>query len=126
MAQAGWLGMLFNSLSLYLTKISILLLYARIFTRHGYRVAIYTAALIVGTSFLYTMTITFLACRPLYAFWNPSTQICLGSKYWIASAVMHIGTDVLATILPLPMVFALNMRRKEKLILALLFALGFL
>ncbi|KAM5352982.1 hypothetical protein ACJ41O_005704 [Fusarium nematophilum] len=123
---AGWLGMLFNALSLYLTKISILLLYARIFTRSKYRVAIYVASVIVGVSFVYTMVITFLACRPLHGFWKPTTQICLTFEYWVVSTAMHLGTDLLATILPFPIVLTLKMRLAEKAILLLLFALGFL
>ncbi|KAF6526058.1 hypothetical protein HZS61_009102 [Fusarium oxysporum f. sp. conglutinans] len=38
---AGWLAILFNTISLHLTKISILLLYARVFTKRSYRIAIY-------------------------------------------------------------------------------------
>ncbi|UPL02828.1 hypothetical protein LCI18_013762 [Fusarium solani-melongenae] len=123
---AGWLGMLFNAMSLYLTKISILLLYARILTRSKYRMAIYVVSIIVGVSFVYTMVITFLACRPLHGFWNPAIQTCLTSEYWIVSTAMHLGTDLLATILPFPLVLTLNMRVTERAILLLLFALGFL
>ncbi|KAM6512063.1 hypothetical protein FALCPG4_017050 [Fusarium falciforme] len=123
---AGWLGMLFNAMSLYLTKISILLLYARILTRSKYRMAIYVASIIVGVSFVYTMVITFLACRPLHGFWKPATQTCLTSEYWIVSTAMHLGTDLLATILPFPLVLTLNMRVTERAILLLLFGLGFL
>ncbi|RYC91540.1 hypothetical protein BFJ63_vAg5551 [Fusarium oxysporum f. sp. narcissi] len=41
---AGWLAILFNTISLHLTKISILLLYARVFTKRSYRIAIYIPA----------------------------------------------------------------------------------
>ncbi|PCD37124.1 hypothetical protein AU210_005628 [Fusarium oxysporum f. sp. radicis-cucumerinum] len=123
---AGWLAILFNTISLHLTKISILLLYARVFTKRSYRIAIYIVGAVVGSSFVYNLTITFLACRPIHGFWKPSSQICLSSDYWIVSTVLHLGTDLIATILPLPILLMLNINRKEKIILVILFALGFL
>ncbi|EXL69788.1 hypothetical protein FOPG_14317 [Fusarium oxysporum f. sp. conglutinans race 2 54008] len=123
---AGWLAILFNTISLHLTKISILLLYARVFTKRSYRIAIYIVGAVVGASFVYSLTITFLACRPIHGFWKPSSQTCLSSDYWIVSTVLHLGTDLIATILPLPILLMLNINRKEKIILVILFALGFL
>ncbi|KAM5370443.1 hypothetical protein ACJA88_010024 [Fusarium oxysporum] len=123
---AGWLAILFNTISLHLTKISILLLYARVFTKRSYRIAIYIVGAVVGASFVYNLTITFLACRPIHGFWKPSSQTCLSSDYWIVSTVLHLGTDLIATILPLPILLMLNINRKEKIILVILFALGFL
>lgn len=120
------MAILFNTVSLHLTKISILLLYARVFTKRSYRIAIYIVGAVVGASFVYNLTITFLACRPIHGFWKPSSQTCLSSDYWIVSTVLHLGTDLIATILPLPILLMLNINRKEKIILVILFALGFL
>ncbi|CAH0025944.1 unnamed protein product, partial [Clonostachys rhizophaga] len=106
---AGWLAILFSTISLHLTKVSILLLYARVFTNRSYRIAIYI-----------------IACRPIHGFWKPSSQTCLSSDYWIVSTVLHLGTDLIATILPLPILLMLNINQKEKIILVILFALGFL
>ncbi|EXM18478.1 hypothetical protein FOTG_13416 [Fusarium oxysporum f. sp. vasinfectum 25433] len=116
----------FTCACLHLTKISILLLYARVFTKRSYRIAIYIVGAVVGASFVYNLTITFLACRPIHGFWKPSSQTCLSSDYWIVSTVLHLGTDIIATILPLPILLMLNINRKEKIILVILFALGFL
>ncbi|KAF5584440.1 hypothetical protein FPCIR_8669 [Fusarium pseudocircinatum] len=122
---AGWLAILFNTISLHLTKVSILLLYARVFTKRSYRIPIYIVGGVVGASFVYNLTITLLACRPIHGFWDPSSQTCLSSDYWIVSTVLHLGTDLIATILPLPILLTLNMNPKEKIILVILFALGF-
>ncbi|KAH6985209.1 hypothetical protein EDB80DRAFT_823003 [Ilyonectria destructans] len=118
--------MIVPSQSLYLTKFSILLLYVRIFTRSAWRFAIYVVGVIVGVAFVYCMVITFLACTPLRGFWEPVTQTCLSNRYWIASTSLHLGTDLLATVLPFPIVWTLNMRVMDRVILSLMFALGFL
>lgn len=123
---------MFYSLSLTFTKISILLLYMRIFTYPGWikraiRVVLF-AVLAIG-AWLVASVCT--ACIPLEAFWNWSLAFvtpvyCQPSNLWWANAAIHITTDVVIVLLPMPVISTLRIPRRQKRAVFGVFALGFL
>ncbi|KAK3312353.1 hypothetical protein B0H66DRAFT_459414, partial [Apodospora peruviana] len=126
--KASWMTTLFYQLSLACCKISILLLYIRVLTYDYIRRLAYVLLAIViiynGLGFISTMTL----CVPLQAFWDPSVHgNCHANlDYMWAVIGFHIGTDFLIFLLPIPVVLRMTLPASNKIMLLLIFALGFL
>lgn len=70
-----------------------------------------------------------LVCVPLEAVWDPSvTGKCLShrTEMWYVNGVMHIVLDFAIIIMPLPIVWNLNLPRPQKWLLSGIFGLGIL
>ncbi|KAE8145013.1 integral membrane protein [Aspergillus avenaceus] len=106
------------------TKISILLMYYRIFHFAYFK----TWAYIIGTFVIaWVICITFLfifICVPVQKLWYPYLPgHCINQVgTWIANAISTILTDLIILCLPIPQVWKLQLRLSEKL--AVLFAFG--
>jgi hypothetical protein len=126
--QASWATLLFYQLSLACSKISILLLYLRVLTYNWARRAAWVLfAIIAIYSTLYFIS-TVTLCVPLEALWNPAVEgSCHRSPLimWLAIG-FHIVTDFLMFALPLPVIVLMTMVLSQRLMLLLIFALGFL
>lgn len=128
--QAGWYAILWYMLSLLFTKISVLLLYIRILSYQHARYAVYAImAVVIFTNGLWTLSTVVTACVPIQAFWNRIAfpdAYCHPSSFWFANTGMHIGTDILLYILPLPVIINLQVKIQAKMVLYSMFGLGFL
>lgn len=126
--QSQWISILFYSLSLCTTKISILLLYITLFKTTWIRPAGYLALSLVVLTNLWTVYVIFTACVPLQAFWDMTIHgaTCHPQSFWLANNYMHIITDILIFILPIPVVWSLRVRTRQRILLLGVFALGFL
>lgn len=116
-------------LSLLFTKISILILYLRILSYQHARYAVHAIlAIVIFANGLWTLITVATACTPLQAFWEPTlpNATCRPSAYWFANTGLHIGTDILLYILPLPVIINLQVKLRQKLALYSVLALGFL
>lgn len=118
------------ALTLSLTKISILLLYIRILTYPWVQKAAWIMLAVVITTSLWAIAVLMTACIPLQAFWDdslrtPDTYCHPISFYWAATG-MHMGTDLLIFLLPLPVICSLRVRWRQKTLLYFIFAFGFL
>lgn len=69
-----------------------------------------------------------LNCRPLKRNWDPLLpRDCAGRmSFWFAMGILHVLTDALIFILPLPLLRTLPLPRPQKMILMAIFSLGFL
>lgn len=111
-----------------MAKISILLLYGRIFTPPRFR----TATLVVGcvtTAWAIAAILTLIfQCQPISGLWNPDltfTNKCIDvSTYYSAIAGANMVLDITVLCLPLWMVWNLKLHRAQKLMLSGVFALG--
>lgn len=113
--------------SLVWTKLSILLLYYRVF-RFGYfkKAAYAIGGLVVVWAILGTFLTAFL-CIPLEAVWNPTVPAhCMDSNaIRLFNAAFTILTDVLILGLPIPQIWTLqHLQTTHKLGLNIVFALG--
>lgn len=110
------------------TKLSILMMYYRIFHFAYFKLWAY----IIGTFVIcWVICITFLfvfICVPVQKLWYPYLEgRCISQVgTWIANAVSTIVTDLVILFLPIPQVWSLQLRRSEKLAVTLAFGLGFL
>lgn len=110
------------------TKISILLLYIRVLTYHYAKYAAYALLAIVSAIGLWYLITALTLCIPLNAFWNSEVQatFCWPMPLWWANLGLHIGTDILIFLLPLPVILRLRIRWRQKLLMYSMFAFGFL
>ncbi|CAO2650348.1 Nn.00g016400.m01.CDS01 [Neocucurbitaria sp. VM-36] len=102
-----------------LTKLSLLALFHRLNPDNKVRACIYALALLV---FGYSLAITIVATGPC----NPQThtdQKCL-TDLNLFMAIINILTDFFILCLPIPMLRALQLPTKQRVLLGMVFALG--
>ncbi|KAK1826392.1 hypothetical protein QBC39DRAFT_269193 [Podospora conica] len=129
--RAAWYGMLFYHLSLVFSRISILLLYRRIFTHTwATRTINVVFFLVVATGIWFVVSI-FTACIPLAAFWDWSIYLAEGDVYcqppnlWWGIAALHVASDLVIVVLPMPVLISIKLPHRQKLALVAMFGLGF-
>jgi hypothetical protein len=110
------------------TKISILLMYYRIFhfpyfKRWAYGIGAFIIAWVITITFLFIFI-----CVPVEKLWYPELPgRCINQVgTWIANAASTITSDLVILLLPLPQVWSLQLRVTEKLAVTVAFSLGFL
>lgn len=86
-------------------------------------------AILIGFIVVYgtwTVVSAWANCVPLAKFWDPSVPgFCLNKEaLWFSNSAVHILTDLLILILPMPVLKSLQLPRKQKLALMAVFALG--
>ena len=119
-----------------LVKLSVLLLYYRIFAlgwKHysTLKLTLYFCAfLCIGYAISCTVTIT-VACRPISFFWNQwvdplAEGRCVIDLYafYLGNGIASMLTDFIILTVPMPIVWQLQMRRTEKLTICGIFLLG--
>lgn len=119
----------FYSLNLVWTKLSILLMYHRIFehVRYFRPTAMVLGGLVIAWGIV-SLCLTLFECIPIEANWDEGVGGHCMDIYsvWTANAVNTIATDVAILVLPMPKVWTLHMRAPQRLAILLTFALGFL
>ncbi|KAF7536434.1 hypothetical protein G7054_g4577 [Neopestalotiopsis clavispora] len=115
------------SLSIMFSKLSILFFYLRLSPARWFRWSTYILSLI---NIAYSLTYLFMnvvPCKPIAAAWDFSiaTSTCLDpwASYW-ALSILNIVMDVCILVLPIPVILPLQMDRRQKTSLILLFAAG--
>ncbi|KAL9622282.1 MAG: hypothetical protein Q9160_003293 [Pyrenula sp. 1 TL-2023] len=125
--QFFYASLIFYNLSLTFTKISILMLYRRLFVG-GYIVYAYRSLLVFVIAYgLWTFWGTVFTCYPIKYFWNnPMTpENCMDRMYlWSANAAINILTDVLIFACPIPVLKTLKLPLRQRLGLIAIFAAG--
>lgn len=114
------------TLSLSLCKISILLLYCRIFALPAFQWCCYVMGGLIVAWSLSTILAALLICRPVSDLWDPVPQGYCGNhvlSYTITGAI-NIVTDVVVLLLPLPYLARLEMALYKKVVLVATFTLG--
>ncbi|KAJ0123660.1 hypothetical protein J7T55_012126 [Diaporthe amygdali] len=102
-----------------LAKLSLIVLYHRLNPNTGFRAALYAIAFVVTT---YTIVFTAVLsgpCNPL----NVGSSTCLNNVA-LAQAVLNISTDGVLVIMPVIMLWGLNMPRKQKVAVGCILTLG--
>ena len=117
------------AVGLYFVKLSLLILLYRVFgvNRH-FRWANYA---LVAFWTVYSLTITlvgFFQCTPVHKAWAPEVDgHCLNLvELGVASGYINIATDLLILLLPIPMVWSLQLSAKIRLAVMAIFATGIL
>lgn len=110
------------------TKLSLLMMYYRIFRvpyfkKMAYVVGTFVMAWVVCVTFLFIFI-----CVPVQKLWYPDLPgHCVNQVgTWIANAASTILTDLIILLMPLPQLWKLHLQTREKIGLTLAFGLGFL
>ncbi|KAH7304554.1 hypothetical protein B0I35DRAFT_330539, partial [Stachybotrys elegans] len=115
-AQAVYFTIIFYNISLTLAKISVLVLYLRIFeTSRPW--GIYPVIAGIAIYGLWSFFSSIFYCSPIAAFWDVTIidRKCLPNKpTWFTTASLNILTDFAILILPLPVLKNLQLGRRKK------------
>jgi len=110
------------------TKLSLLLMYYRIFhvgyfKKMAWAVGAFVMAWVVTITFLFIFI-----CVPVEKLWYPHLPgRCIDQVgTWIANAASTLLTDVLILLLPIPTIWKLHLGKTEKIGITVSFGLGFL
>lgn len=125
-----WISLLLYNVGLLITKLMFFFQYYRLVRqvsslRRTY-IGVMTVVVLWSVSQLIVLCTT---CIPITGLWDPSvTATCSISpdvQMWMNS-IGNIVTDVVVLILPIPVVWRLQLRKSQRLILTSIFCLGFL
>lgn len=119
-----------------MTKTSILLFYLRLFgtpgTRPGFRKLLYVTQALVVIWFIGSLIPGIFRCHPVADFWDPLVvgapdvrHYCTNTNtYYLASSAFNVALDFWILVLPLSIVWTLQLRGRRKLGLSAIFLLG--
>lgn len=112
-----------------LTKVSILLLYHRIFgVVRKFHYALYVAGFLATGYWIACTILAFTGCHPLAKNWDKAVPGgCVNLiAFFRWNGICNLIIDFLILCLPLPMVWRLNIAVKQKITLSAIFMLGLL
>lgn len=128
--QVVYAAQLTQTLTFGLTKLTVLLLYKRIFTGDIFRKAVY-----VGYAVVFVWTVGFffanlLQCWPISVNWvgyGADDEHCIDTTTMIVGAAWaDVFTDVAILAMPLPCIWGLQMKARHKIGVSAIFLLGLL
>jgi hypothetical protein len=126
--QSLYASILTYNFALNLVKISILLQCRRVFPIPGMRRAT-TIGLVIICAWGFTVIMMFsMMCVPIQSLWDRSVSghcLPLIPTYY-APACINIATDFATWVLPLPIIRSLHLPIRQRVMLMLIFGLGFL
>ncbi|CAI7581530.1 unnamed protein product [Penicillium viridicatum] len=116
-------------MTMVLAKFSALTLFTRLFRPHPFLLATYIVMgclVIIG---LWTTLSGFFFCIPVHAFWNTSEEVrktkCLPTTpVWFTNAALQTVTDLVILILPMPLLWKLQLPKRQKWGIIVVFGLG--
>ncbi|EAU33640.1 conserved hypothetical protein [Aspergillus terreus NIH2624] len=121
-----WASVPIYQTTLIVTKASILLQYKRVFSTPRMRLACWGLIGFLGVYGTWTILSAWLNCLPLAKFWDDTVKgFCLDKKaLWFSNSAIHIFTDILILVYPMPVLKNLQVPRRQKIALMAVFALG--
>ncbi|KAJ0161764.1 hypothetical protein CTA2_5640 [Colletotrichum tanaceti] len=121
---------IFYSVSITLTKISILLLYINVLTYDLARLLAKVLLAFVIVSHAWIVVSILTTCIPLQATWRwdpgNSPVYCHPPPVYWGNVCLHLATDFLIFLLPLPIFSSMRLPRRQKMGLCFVFCLAFL
>lgn len=114
-------------MTLGLTKISIILLYLRIFVYKTFQRVAYVYLILITVWAIGTIMATIFQCVPVRASWDKSVKNpkCINKDaFWYAFAATNTITDFAIFLLPLRPVVLLQLPKREKIGLLAVFGVG--
>ncbi|KAF4995980.1 hypothetical protein FDECE_12606 [Fusarium decemcellulare] len=123
-----FIGQVLYAACLGFIKLSIVIMIQRIFRTAGrwFRIATWVAASICVCWMLYTMLIGFLICLPVQSAWGAAVPERCGNHItaYAAVAIIDIVSEVIIVLLPMKLVYDLQMNKAHKIGLVAVFGAG--
>lgn len=108
-----------------MTKYSILLFYSRIFKERSFKIALWITTGLVTAWFIAIETSVIVECLPIHALWDFTPGRCINiNAFFLGSGIPNILLNFIILVLPLPMIWTLQIERSYKLVLSSVFLLG--
>ena len=110
-------------------KISLLLLYIRVFPQRAFRLTAYALMGVVAVYCVGCVIFYVGNCRPIQANWTPDLPGAVCGKQqagWLGTGIANIITDVVILSLPMRSVYYLQVPRRTKAAVAGIFGIGFI
>ncbi|KAI4867285.1 hypothetical protein F4820DRAFT_414403 [Hypoxylon rubiginosum] len=122
----GLLAYLSFILSVSFAKMSMLVLYLRLAPHAWFRFTCYSCIAVIACYSLTAAFVESLACRPLQGIVDESLDAECYDSYpaYIALSSLNIGIDVIILLLPIPLVLRMQLPKRQKVSIILLFATG--
>jgi hypothetical protein len=107
-------------------KLSILLFYTRIFKERRFTFWLRVLIFLTIIHYLGDQFVIIFECVPIQALWDPFvTGTCIDLiKFFVATGGINVGLDAAILLLPLPMIWALEIEKHHKIALSGVFLLG--
>ena len=115
------------AIAVFLIRASVLVLYIRIFCTRSFRITCYVVHGINFAFFVSTILSTGLICRPLSYSWDKSIPggKCGDQKSLdLYIGIVNLLLDICVVVLPMPVLWGLQMAISKKLVLSGMFGLG--
>ncbi|KAL9064748.1 MAG: hypothetical protein Q9161_008677 [Pseudevernia consocians] len=114
--------------TILMVKISILLMYRRIFDTEAFKKATWVVGVACVAWAIAAVLCLVFQCHPFSGLWNPEdtfTSKCINlQSYYRAVASSNMALDIIILCMPLYMVWRLKLEASQKLMLSGIFALG--
>ena len=121
------IGILIWGVAVFLIRASILVLYIRIFRTKSFRITCYVVHGFNFAFFVSTILSTMLICQPFAYNWNKTIRggKCGDEKSLeLYLGIFNLFLDVCLVVLPMPVLWGLQMALNKKLMLSSMFGLG--
>lgn len=123
----SWIQTLFYNLSILFTKLSILVLYLRVLTHEWVRKVTWAVIAIVVIYNAWGIAMYLTMCIPIARMWDPSVPgTCHPWSVWWALTYLHIATDFMIFLVPIPVVVGMLSPWRTKIGLLAVFVVGLL
>ncbi|KAF2268887.1 hypothetical protein CC78DRAFT_330672 [Lojkania enalia] len=116
----------FYDIALVSVKLGILAFYYRVFVLPLFRkIVLATAAFVISWGIGITVTLA-VVCHPIEAFWDATvTGKCLDlATFTYFTNISNLVTDVWIFLMPVPVIWHLQLQTKKKLLLCFIFSIG--
>lgn len=113
---------------IYMIKISALAFYARIFKQSPtFRKVLWLVGCLATAWFICTFTVPWFNCTPVRKTLDPfGPGVCFDRMRWyLGSAFINPAFDLLTLLLPMPVIWRLQMTRRKKISVTIVFVLGY-
>lgn len=130
LTQLFWTSQLLYKSCILCTKESICFLYLRLFSvgHRRFRITVISSMVFIALYYIIAILLTIFQCTPVKKSWEkqiPGTCIQL-QTFFFANAAFNVITDILVMVLPIPVISKLQITRKQRIGLGLIFCVGIL
>lgn len=113
-------------LAIWAVKISVLLLYNRIFVGEGFRRLLWATGVFISACTVVLVLGSIFQCQPVSAAWDtlPGAHCIEIGTMWMVMACLNVLTDLIILFAPLPQLWRLQMKMRMKMQLIGIFGIG--
>ena len=117
---------LLQTITVTLIKVSLLFSYWRTFVTKTFRRATYIVGAIIVANAIENLFVFMFQCNPVSKGWDPEVRgHCINQGLFITLAsLFYIVTDFAIYIMPMPVIWRLQMTRRRKIEISIVFLIG--